>query len=760
MKEQASKSSTVYQKSPSTENNNEPEPFLDDTSDFLNTSMVQKNESPFFTKTPSNPFFKPVKSRSLTPPVQKQSTEEEEVQMKEVPIQKKATPEQSQKENKTGLPNNLKTGIENLSGFSMDDVKVHRNSDKPTQLQAEAYAQGTDIHLGQGQEKHLPHEAWHVVQQKQGRVKPTVQMKDNVNINDDEELETEADIMGSKALQLNNNGRSSSAIIKTYHGSNAPIQRSVGFEMQSTWTIEKIGETKNPDSKAVAYSGMFFKIEVDAGDGKPELEIVTNPLSNRKEVDACMAEIRYVVNILVGLRKKANNKRTFNVPKGDGWVEDCTIKGGSIEPTFKLQYTEGVTLKKLPLLIKDLHSKAWEGLPAVLSEGLEEEEDLEPPTKKRKIEYKEPEETKVRGIFSTIMMYLDDAKAFKPKKKEDGPKYAFTLMARTDFHSMFQELDKKEKLQFNKDMKDLVYSVYGAKKQVFPGIKSIDLTVSEWIDSIIKGRIIDGKGTRVPKDEMSPPPTYDMHHEVDKYNEDNPDNQQMKYAMGMYEMDNDKVLFEARDVGSGMGDILDAAETRIYDLVDKTGTRDDEFENKKGGRRKKNKPMQPFDPFEEWRKDPEKAPEKTKKKRVKYGKDYFPTQTQINRMKAHQLVLHWIKPDGFCMVGALSVVTGRSKDEIIDTLINALTHEVNAQNWINEYTIYSVEEVKNVLSNLATNFNKPAADAIIGLACFVLDTSVTIIEPDGTPIEVQGGGRILIHVHNPVAHYHIADRKT
>jgi hypothetical protein len=105
------------------------------------------------------------------------------------------------KENNTGLPDNLKTGMENLSGMSLDDVKVHRNSDKPAQLQAHAYAQGTDIHLGPGQEKHLPHEAWHVVQQKQGRVKPTMQMKGKVNINDDAGLEKEADVMGAKALQ-------------------------------------------------------------------------------------------------------------------------------------------------------------------------------------------------------------------------------------------------------------------------------------------------------------------------------------------------------------------------------------------------------------------------------------------------------------------------------------------------------------------------------------------------------------------------------
>ena len=110
------------------------------------------------------------------------------------PIQKK--------ENNTGLPDNLKSGIENLSGHSMNDVKVHFNSDKPAQLNAHAYAQGTNIHLASGQEKHLPHEAWHVVQQKQGRVTPTLQMKDKVNINDDAGLEKEADVMGMKALQL------------------------------------------------------------------------------------------------------------------------------------------------------------------------------------------------------------------------------------------------------------------------------------------------------------------------------------------------------------------------------------------------------------------------------------------------------------------------------------------------------------------------------------------------------------------------------
>ena len=120
----------------------------------------------------------------------------DEIQSKSSVTQKK----DAQTPNNTGLPNMLKSGIENLSGLSMDDVKVHYNSAKPGQLQAHAFAQGTDIHMAPGQEQHLPHEAWHVVQQKQGRVKPTMQVRDGVAVNDDQGLESEADLMGAKAV--------------------------------------------------------------------------------------------------------------------------------------------------------------------------------------------------------------------------------------------------------------------------------------------------------------------------------------------------------------------------------------------------------------------------------------------------------------------------------------------------------------------------------------------------------------------------------
>ncbi|MBO1350442.1 MAG: DUF4157 domain-containing protein [Hormoscilla sp. GUM202] len=104
-------------------------------------------------------------------------------------------------ENKTGLPDRLKAGIESLSGYDLSGVRVNYNSPKPAQVNALAYTQGQAIEIAPGQEGHLPHEAWHVVQQKQGRVRKTMEVN-GVGVNGDRGLEREADVMGQRALQM------------------------------------------------------------------------------------------------------------------------------------------------------------------------------------------------------------------------------------------------------------------------------------------------------------------------------------------------------------------------------------------------------------------------------------------------------------------------------------------------------------------------------------------------------------------------------
>lgn len=98
---------------------------------------------------------------------------------------------------KPGLPDKLKSGIEALSGMSMDHVRVHYNSPKPAQINAYAYTQGSDIHLAPGREHHLAHEAWHVVQQAQGRV--SAMAHSHIGLASDEEaLRVERDLLAKR----------------------------------------------------------------------------------------------------------------------------------------------------------------------------------------------------------------------------------------------------------------------------------------------------------------------------------------------------------------------------------------------------------------------------------------------------------------------------------------------------------------------------------------------------------------------------------
>lgn len=213
------------------------------------------------------------------------------------------------------LPFQLKSGIEQLSGISMGDVKVHHNSDKPAQLQAHAYAQGTDIHLAKGQEKHLPHEAWHVVQQKQGRVQPTTQLKAGIPLNDDIGLEKEADVMGARALQMKTFSLSDYKTENLFQRKEI-IQREPNFEYPEKEKPEKtVGELISSfDSKAPAN-------KLDQGELEPELNEIfvnddviqnDNPMSSQPEKEAPTKKIENITTLITALSK---NVKTFKAKK-------------------------------------------------------------------------------------------------------------------------------------------------------------------------------------------------------------------------------------------------------------------------------------------------------------------------------------------------------------------------------------------------------------------------------------------------------------
>lgn len=248
------------------------------------------------------------------------------------------------KENRTGLPDALKTGVENLSGYAIDDVRVHYNSEKPVQLHAFAYTQGTDIYLAPAQEKHLPHEAWHVVQQKQGRVKPILQLKGN-SVNDEEGLEREADRMGQEALSVVSSDRQIFAPSPANHASPV-VQRAVGFEFETGWLVKRTADGVSLPKGAKMFSRAGFDVIADeAGEELSEIEFVTDYFDNEHALLLVMNNVTELAQEFIGSGKTSNwqnfNWHDFTITPAPEDMDD-SMKAGP-------QYTFGNQLDKLPV---------------------------------------------------------------------------------------------------------------------------------------------------------------------------------------------------------------------------------------------------------------------------------------------------------------------------------------------------------------------------------------------------------------------------
>ena len=196
----------------------------------------------------------------------------------------------------SGLPGGLQSGMEQLSGYALNDVKVHYNSSYPAQLKAHAYAQGSAIHIAPGQERHLPHEAWHVVQQKQGRVQADRQMKgdagvNTVGVNTDVSLEREADVMGARALAQ---------------------AESSGAELSTSLTSPSLKARAMPNAAAPVQG--FFKL--DANDIEQEALVTSSkasfPVQQRGAAGATAKAIKaaIIANDMIGKNNLLDTLKT------------------------------------------------------------------------------------------------------------------------------------------------------------------------------------------------------------------------------------------------------------------------------------------------------------------------------------------------------------------------------------------------------------------------------------------------------------------
>lgn len=134
----------------------------------------------------------------------KEQENQQDSQLQAVNYQQEGNASQQQvqrKPNKTGIPDRLKAVVEHFSGLSLDEVRVHYNSDKPAEIGALAYAEYPNIYIAPGEEKHLAEEVWHIVQQMKGEAKANTTFKGGKKGNNEDKLEKEAQEKGDKLEQ-------------------------------------------------------------------------------------------------------------------------------------------------------------------------------------------------------------------------------------------------------------------------------------------------------------------------------------------------------------------------------------------------------------------------------------------------------------------------------------------------------------------------------------------------------------------------------
>ena len=156
-------------------------------------------------------------------------------------------------EDSGALPRGLRGRIEGMSGLSLGDVRVHRGSPEPARMGAFAVTQGNNIHVETGQDEHLAHEAWHVVQQKQGRVPASGEIGGQP-LNHSAALESEADAMAERVKSAPV-GRAAGALQTASTPARSPVQLKCKLCGANSHNANKCPKAEKPEKDEDASSG-------------------------------------------------------------------------------------------------------------------------------------------------------------------------------------------------------------------------------------------------------------------------------------------------------------------------------------------------------------------------------------------------------------------------------------------------------------------------------------------------------------------------
>jgi len=355
------------------------------------------------------------------------------------------------------------------SSFGQHDLSGIRAYTGPTAAKAsvamgaQAFACGNKVAFaGTPTLRVAAHEAAHVVQQRAG-----VHLQGGVGEAGDK-YERQADAVAERVVQ----GQSAEGLLGSAApgpGSGAPaVQRSVGFEIElraedwNIWTLPKEGEAKKapPKGTPIIY-GKDFTLQAEyAGEDKAIAELVTDDpgLQTRNQFHRSVRDMQRLGREL-DARASNSSLRASGFTGGD---PDFTMekKGNQSINSAVLQVTAGVPLDSVPALFSNLEGVKSMPNPQEYRQARERAEQVGKTMGGASDELK--------GLMVLLHQYLSQLQGAPSLGGKRAPTQTYVkglikVMARTDFHAMFELLPEEEQTSLKQNMDTWIAAMLSAQ---------------------------------------------------------------------------------------------------------------------------------------------------------------------------------------------------------------------------------------------------------------------------------------------------------
>ncbi|MEO0375334.1 MAG: DUF4157 domain-containing protein [Cyanobacteria bacterium P01_A01_bin.17] len=448
------------------------------------------------------------------------------------------------------IPSTVRHKMETAFGADFSEVRISEGATAAA-MGAYAFTQGSQIHFAPGQyqpyslagQTLLGHELAHVVQQRMGQVNPTP------TINTNPRLETEADYMGAKAARGQAVGQSYPSRPQPA-GRLSPVQCKLGLEFETGWETyqyqqfnffppytyplapldwivpntwrSRVNLHKYDDiieSTTISGNGKpTWAMSTDEGAAASKIEFVLQPFDEIAGLPGLKTAMDEIKTLGDDLRQAANTSNQADFPVTDiaNTAERARAQGFDdvmIKPSASLQAnpqaTGGVALNRVFNLFRSLeqysqpqttfHSESQDSMKTdfVVKKVNDYVQNNTRPVWDGLYPNSDPNND-MKGFLTLVLHYLVSTRTHPGQPS--SAKGNFSVLARTDFVSMFNALAQKGKFQMNQNaLTDLILEIWTPNQvtsgqdrlykngfdrngQLDPGPK-----IGDWLEGITQG---------------------------------------------------------------------------------------------------------------------------------------------------------------------------------------------------------------------------------------------------------------------------------